>query len=131
MKDDFSDLPWANEKSILTRIAHFIFIPLSFRGRINRSQFFKYNILMLTPYLSFWLTPENISNDYLLLTFNIIFYLSAFYCAVGMIALCVRRIHDLGHGGLWVLSVLIINPLWLVLLIWPGQLTSNQYGRKP
>jgi uncharacterized membrane protein YhaH (DUF805 family) len=47
------------------------------------------------------------------------------------LAVAVRRLHDLGKGGLWLLIALIplVGPIWLlVLYATAGQPGANQYG---
>ncbi|MBU1331624.1 MAG: DUF805 domain-containing protein [Gammaproteobacteria bacterium] len=47
------------------------------------------------------------------------------YWFVALLATAVRRLHDIGRSGYW---VLLINLIWPLLLIWPGQRQSNRYG---
>lgn len=37
----------------------------------------------------------------------------------------IRRLHDLNLSGYW---VLLINLIWPLLAIWPGQRQTNRYG---
>lgn len=51
-----------------------------------------------------------------------------------MIAVSVRRMHDIGKSGWWlfITFVPVIGSLWyLFLTIQDGQLGSNQYGENP
>jgi uncharacterized membrane protein YhaH (DUF805 family) len=46
-----------------------------------------------------------------------------------------KRLHDSGHSGLWVLTVLVpvvgIVPFVLIALVFPGQSKTNKYGAPP
>ena len=50
------------------------------------------------------------------------------------IAVCIRRLHDIGKSGWWWFIVLIplVGPIWLLVLVCTeGNNGNNQYGSNP
>ncbi len=50
------------------------------------------------------------------------------------IAVCIRRLHDIGKSGWWWFIVLIplVGPIWLLVLVCTeGDSSNNQYGSNP
>ena len=50
------------------------------------------------------------------------------------LGVAVRRLHDIGRQGLWLLLVLIPVIGWIVLIVWyakPGDPSPNEWGRNP
>ena len=46
----------------------------------------------------------------------------------------IRRLHDMGASGWWMLLNLVLLPsflLWLAQMLWPGQYGDNKYGPQP
>lgn len=109
----------------------------SFRGRIDRTTYFVYSVVYvllfgLLLYLINHIPMESISVNYgyntmrptgfavwtELITRLVLAYLS--------LALCVKRMHDCGHSGCWVL--IPFSPL--ALLFMKGEDKTNEYGPK-
>ena len=66
--------------------------------------------------------------------FIYIYYLYALAVMVPNIAVSIRRMHDIGRSGWWVLISLVpmIGSIWfIVLAALPSQLGSNQFGSNP
>ena len=55
-----------------------------------------------------------------------------FLLCVFLLSLDIRRLHDIGKPGWWVVPLLIFGPLSL-LYLWfkKGQRTVNKYGKPP
>lgn len=50
------------------------------------------------------------------------------------IAVCIRRLHDIGKSGWWWFIALIplVGPIWLLVLVCTeGDSSNNQYGSNP
>lgn len=113
----------------------------SFQGRIDRTTYWVYSIVYifvfgLLLFLVYLIPMESTSVDYGYYTYNsmrptlfaicieIIVRLIMTYLHL---ALSVKRMHDCGHSGWWVLIPLCP----LVLLFWKGEEKTNQYGPQP
>ena len=105
-----------------------------FRGRADRAAYWWFALFHLLVILAISFlerqfaiaNPEiyfgKITGLYLLLSF------------LPVQALSVRRLHDLGRSGWWVLLKLIPLLGWLlvqVLALLPGHATANRYGQAP
>jgi uncharacterized membrane protein YhaH (DUF805 family) len=65
---------------------------------------------------------------------QIIYYLYSLAVLIPSLAVGVRRLHDIGKSGWWLLIGLIPIVGWILLIVWaatPGQSGSNQYGPDP
>ncbi len=116
---------------------------LSFGGRLGRGQFFVYAILwhvvfgfgasiafavLATPLLAF--TGDRIGGG-AVMGFAA---LAAVVYGLGTASLGVRRLHDLGRSGLWMLLAFVplVNlALAAVLLLAPGSDGANAHGERP
>ena len=66
--------------------------------------------------------------------FTVLYYLYALAVLLPAIAVAIRRMHDIGKSGFWILIGLIpiIGWIWaIVLTATPGQPGPNQYGPDP
>ena len=125
-----SDLVTKKKIFIISNILEIYKKSFTFEGRASRAEFWGfylfYNlflVLLLTPYFSN--SVFNIIGDtwMVIIIFNVL-SIPAF------IALLVRRLHDLGWSGYWVL--MICTPLSILLLIlccFAGTTGHNNYGR--
>lgn len=88
----------------------------TFSGRARRSEYWWFALLSLI--LS------------LIPVVNIIYGLAAF---IPGIAVCVRRLHDTGRSGWWLLLALIpvVNLILIYFYICDSQPGANQYGENP
>ena len=119
-----------------------------FRGRwnrLNRMRFFLYNLvpfgIIAFILISFSLVNTLFSSDSTLqiktiLNFSLYFLgiLTTLLLMWISISLGVKRLHDLGHSGWWVVFVYVpyINILYTIyVLFWPGQKGQNAYGPDP
>ena len=61
-------------------------------------------------------------------------YIASLACLIPMIALSVRRLHDIGKSGWYYLLILIPIVGAIVLIVWwcqDGKIGRNQYGKDP
>jgi uncharacterized membrane protein YhaH (DUF805 family) len=98
-----------------------------FTGRSSRSAywwFYLFNILVLVAALAI---------DYALGTGGIIYALAAIALLLPNLAVAVRRLHDAGHSGWWLLIGLlpIIGAIVLLVFTLQGSEPPNQWGSGP
>lgn len=88
----------------------------TFSGRARRSEYWWFALLSL---ILSWIPVV-----------NIIYGLAAF---IPGIAVCVRRLHDTGRSGWWLLLALIpvVNLILIYFYICDSQPGANQYGENP
>ena len=107
----------------------------SFQGRINRSIFWlKFSVPMMLGYLIAWLLDVNLGTSFQPGNVGVIYLLYGLAAIYPSIAVNVKRAHDRGRSGWFILLFLV--PL---LNIWPaielgflrGTLGPNQYGPDP
>jgi len=114
-------------RSIFFNIGMFLFSELlSFRGRIGRLKFLAIELLIFWPLLLTAIIADAIELpeplEFLAYTFSVLYWIA------GTLGAAARRLHDLGrNGGFCVL----INLLWPLLLLIPGQKQDNRYGPPP
>jgi uncharacterized membrane protein YhaH (DUF805 family) len=114
----------------------------SFDGRIARGQYWKGVVVLLAAIFLFaalgglisWAAGVGREDDMRVL--GAVFALPlAMALFVGNLALDVKRFHDRGKSGWWVLITLVplIGPLWLLLELGflEGDLGPNAYGPNP
>jgi uncharacterized membrane protein YhaH (DUF805 family) len=99
----------------------------TFTGRSSRSAywwFYLFNILLLIAALAV---------DYALGTSGVIYGLSALALLLPNIAVAVRRLHDAGHSGWWLLIALLplIGAIVLLVFTLQGSEPPNQWGNGP
>ena len=100
----------------------------NFQGRARRKAYWMFII--------FWLIAATIIGilDSVLETYGTIFSLYVLGTLIPIIALSVRRLHDIGKSGWWyfIQFVPLIGGIWLlILLVTDSQPGSNQYGPNP
>ena len=107
---------------------------VNFNGRASRSEYWWF--VLFTTIVSFIATALDIANGLTDLGFGLsmIVSLAIFLPSLGLI---VRRLHDLGKSGWWVLLAIIpiVNFIGifviLVFMVMEGEEHSNQYGEVP
>lgn len=107
---------------------------LNIKGRISASQYVVLVVILviLSPLLAILLLPVSsiLPNIVKVILFAAFFALLIWSC----IALVVKRLHDRGHSGGWVLLYLvpIVNViLFLYLILCKGEPRTNRFGRCP
>jgi uncharacterized membrane protein YhaH (DUF805 family) len=99
-----------------------------FNGRARRKEFW-----MFFLFNAIFIGVANIL-DYVLGTFGVFYFLYALAVFIPGLAVSIRRLHDLGKSGWWLLIVLVplIGSIWLLVLwVTEGTPGDNQYGQNP
>lgn len=107
----------------------------SLHGRIRRSTFvwsslFLFVLAWVALAQFVFAIPESAQQVFWALCFSTILLVSA-YC---LFALAVKRIHDLGYSGWWILLGVVTTLYgigFILLCFWPGQRNDNAYGPPP
>ena len=103
----------------------------SYEGRLNRKPYIiRYLIMLVIMGLGRMLVTANTT-----ITFgNVIATILLIVCSISIIMLDIRRLHDLGRKGLWVLLMLVpmVNIIFLIYLVFArGCGSDNEYGSSP
>ena len=109
------------------RYAHDSVRPFSFSGRIGRLQFFSTVLVVYALWLGVlmvrrWLIPEDMTT-----VCNRVMIVLIYISFNVLIAQGVKRCHDLGHSGRFMIVPLYV----LAMLLQKGQPTDNEYGTGP
>jgi len=102
-----------------------------FNGRARRMEFWMYNLIFAIGFFALSLLSQ-ISTIGMI--FRIISTLAVFALIVPSIAVGVRRLHDTGKTGWWMLLAIIPFVGWIILVIFfviDGQSQYNIYGNDP
>ena len=73
----------------------------------------------------------------LILGFTFLYFLTYVYSLaifIPSLAVCVRRLHDIGRSGWWYLIGLVPVVGWIILIIWfctDSQPGANKWGKNP
>lgn len=109
-----------------------------FAGRSRRKEYWGtvlFHFLLLLPGV-FFAALLMVSQAFLFI-YMIYLYLVAIYMMIAMMplwALSVRRLHDIGKSGWWLLVGLVPLVGWIFTLIWSlrdSDKSANQYGESP
>ncbi|WP_047395995.1 DUF805 domain-containing protein [Chitinibacter sp. ZOR0017] len=95
----------------------------NFSGRATRAEFWWWALFQLMAYLAITLTlGHQLAGTLLLLAL-----------AVPSLAVGVRRLHDIGRSGRWVVLCLLPVLGWLTMLYWHTRPSGahNQFGPRP
>jgi uncharacterized membrane protein YhaH (DUF805 family) len=112
-------------KNLLGRVASFVLEPMISSGRIGRIKYLLLHVWSAWPlFLVMALSNKN-SPLWMQYVLSVLVVFGLIYWWIATLTAGVRRLHDLGRSGYW---VLLINLIWPLLLIWPGQRQANRYG---
>ncbi|MDG3557587.1 DUF805 domain-containing protein [Acinetobacter bereziniae] len=106
------------QQAILTCFKKFA----DFKGRARRSEFWYFELFCVLMSLAFSFISEDAATIAMIVTF------------IPNIAVSVRRLHDIGRSGWWMLIALVPIAGILLLLFWAaqeGEPTTNTYGESP
>lgn len=118
-----------------------MFVPLrryaDFKGRSRRKEYWSFMLFQIAVY-ALAVTPEfvgapNTGEDPKLAT-QILLGLAMAFFAIPTLAVQVRRMHDRGRSGWWLLITFwpYVGIFWLfVYMLWPGTHGPNEYGPDP
>ena len=99
-----------------------------FKGRARRKEFWMFvlfNMIVVSAISIF---------DYILFGSYVVYYIYALAAFIPSLAVGVRRLHDIGKSGWWMLISLIplVGQIWfIVLMCQDSQQENNQYGENP
>lgn len=106
-----------------------------FSGRIARQSFILAQIVMLLALAAVTLQIVKAGQDQQLLAFwGFVFMATALVLAWCVVALAVKRLHDIGMPGALALLLFVpaINWAWILfLMVMPGNREANAYGPPP
>ncbi len=100
----------------------------NFTGRASRAEYWWYclfNVILST------ILTTNFGNGTVGLIVSGIVSLALFLPGLG---LAVRRLHDIGKSGWWLLLGIVPLIGWIILIVWyvkPSQESTNEYGEIP
>ncbi|MFV5262714.1 DUF805 domain-containing protein [Acinetobacter courvalinii] len=106
------------QQAILTCFKKFA----DFKGRARRSEFWYFELFCVLMSLAFSFVSEDAATIAMIVTF------------IPNIAVSVRRLHDIGRSGWWMLIAFVPIAGILLLLFWAaqeGEPTTNAYGESP
>jgi serine/threonine protein kinase len=122
--------PVPEDEPAQIRLAHMLF---SFRGRLNRGQYFKASLAIAAYFAVIALlvsAAANIADDSLAISAALMILFGAW----AGLAIAAKRLHDRNRPG-WLLltSVLLVPIVWLAFELWfiPGTAGANEYGPEP
>ncbi len=102
-----------------------------FNGRASRAEFWMFTLISVIIYLFLFLIDIRITPGSNLHVLSTLYTLATF---LPSLAVTVRRLHDIGRSGWWMLISVIPIIGWIVYLIWvarDSQPAANQYGSNP
>ncbi|MCP5506047.1 MAG: DUF805 domain-containing protein [Chlamydiales bacterium] len=110
-----------------------------FSGRAGRKEFLLYHLMMWGFFLMIaWannMIAVHIFHSFVLArVVSLLIGMAALALVVPTLGITVRRIHDIGRNGWWILLTLIpyLGLIFtLILFVKKGQLGENQYGQNP
>lgn len=106
----------------------------NFEGRAKRKEFWSYVLVIFLLSMALNVISYMLVAMTDMLAFAFIPTLLAIALFLPGLAVCVRRLHDVGRSGLWYLMILIPLIGAFILLYWfikDGDLGPNEYGEDP
>lgn len=100
-----------------------------FDGRARRREYWMFTLVNIVVYAVLNVLAQQVSS-----VIGILALVYMLAILVPSIAVAIRRMHDIGKSGWWVLIALVplIGGIWyLVLAVTKGQSGSNAYGADP
>lgn len=108
-----------------------------FSGRARRKEYWFFCLGHIIVFLAIEVLQQIAISNYnfnLLDTYNMIALIYSLAIAIPSIAVCVRRLHDVGRKGTWLLISLVPIIGTIVLVVWmctDGDAGENEYGPDP
>lgn len=120
---------FTSDQDRLTKVAQWLF---SFRGRLNRSDYWKRIGAAWAIWLAFWAVVVAFApriDDRLIL---VPFCASLALLFIGLVSAMARRLHDMDQSAWWTIFYLVFSGFGILILgIWPGVSTENRFGPAP
>lgn len=118
-----------------------MFVPLrryaDFKGRSRRKEYWSFMLFQIAVY-ALAVTPEFMlesePDDELSIATSVLLGGAMLFFAIPTLAVQVRRMHDRGRSGWWLLITFwpYVGWFWLfVYMVWPGTHGPNEYGPDP
>lgn len=107
---------------------------VNFEGRARRKEFWSYQLVYFLLYLAVYIPSLILIVMTEISSFAFIPFVMAIALWLPGLAVCVRRLHDIGRSGWWYLILLIPLIGGFILLYWAikeGDPGPNQYGEDP
>ncbi|MDE5417052.1 DUF805 domain-containing protein [Labilibaculum sp. DW002] len=107
---------------------------VDFSGRARRKEYWMFVLFNLIFAIVAAILDNVIGSTMGVLPYGVIYILYSLALLLPGLAAGVRRLHDTGRNGWWMLIVLIpfIGSIWLlVLLVLDGDVEENEYGSNP
>ena len=104
---------------------------VQFTGRAGRKEYWLFYLVNFALYLLFVILTSIFGNGVLTLIISVIYTLFGLAILLPGIALCVRRLHDVGKGGGWafIVFVPIVGAfILLYFMIIKGEPNPNRFG---
>lgn len=121
-----------NRKNVMAHLKALLFLlflePLVSSGRIGRIKLLALNLLALWPLCLSTVLYNEAAPLWVQYTLSALAVAGFVFWWIAILATFIRRLHDVGRSGIWVLLVAV---LWPLLIVWPGQNRSNRYGPPP
>lgn len=98
-----------------------------FNGRAHRREYWMFTLFNVIVSIIFSIADSLLEAN----IFNMLYTLAVFLPSLGV---SIRRLHDIGRSGWWVLVGLIPVAGWILLIYWycqDSQPGTNQYGPNP
>ena len=103
-----------------------------FNGRAGKAEFWQYILVYILIAVAFSLLSNIFGGvKFLRMLFMVISYIVSLALLIPTIAVGVRRMHDIGKDGIWVLVNLIplIGTIWFIILAIKDSDGPNQYDK--
>ena len=111
-----------------------------FKGRARRKEYWMFYLLMSVFVCVFMFVPLiigallGLNLDKVAMVTQLVLFFPCLLVAVPILAVTVRRLHDVGKSGwMWFIQLIpLIGPIWLfVLIVTDSQPGVNKYGPNP
>ena len=104
---------------------------VQFNGRAGRKEYWLFYLVNIALYLLFVILTSIFGNGVLTLIISVIYTLFGLAILLPGIAVCVRRLHDVGKGGGWAFIAFVpIVGVFILLyfMIIKGEPNPNRFG---
>lgn len=106
-----------------------------FKGRTRRSEYWLFHLLHIPTIIFLLIIFLIILQKILHIDYDIISILMLVFYFIPSLAIAVRRLHDIGMSGAWILIILIpyIGAIFLSILLFfiDSQPGTNRWGKNP
>lgn len=107
---------------------------VDFSGRARRSEYWYFFLFTFLLGIAANIVDVVIGTDYDASSGGLVNTLTSLAVLLPSLAVGVRRLHDTGRSGWWMLLVIVIIIGWIVLIVWfctDSKSGDNEYGPNP